>query len=380
MKRAKGLFEKIISDENLSLAIDEVNRTHHWRPHHKPNKAVKWVESNKEKCIEELRRIITEGFKPSPCILKRRWDKSADKWRNIHEPKLYPDQYIHHALIQVLQPVMLKQMDYWVCGSIRGRGIHYGLKGLKKWNYDDLKGTKYCAELDIHHFYESITSKIVIGRMKQLIKDRRTLDLIERIIREGVMIGSYCSQWFANTLLQPLDKLIRENGATHYIRYMDNFTIFASSKRTLRKIKIIIECWLSEHGMELKENWQIFPTMARKVSALGYSIGHGYTLLRKKNCLRLSRQLHRFYKKSKRKLEIPINFAFGLMSRIGQLSHCNSLHFRKKYVRVGTQRKLKNIIREFSRRMDKWNMSLVKQLNSEFLQKTLKLSVMSPPN
>ena len=41
MKRARNLFEKLVSDENLTLAIDEVNRTHRWHPHHKPNRVVR---------------------------------------------------------------------------------------------------------------------------------------------------------------------------------------------------------------------------------------------------------------------------------------------------------------------------------------------------
>ena len=44
MKRQGNLFEKLIGDENLNLAIDEVNRTHRWHPHHRPNKVVAWVD------------------------------------------------------------------------------------------------------------------------------------------------------------------------------------------------------------------------------------------------------------------------------------------------------------------------------------------------
>lgn len=48
--------------------------------------------------------------------------------------------------------------------------------------------------------------------MRCLIKDRRVLDLIWRIVKDGVRIGSYTSQWFANTVLQPLDQMIRDSG------------------------------------------------------------------------------------------------------------------------------------------------------------------------
>ena len=62
MKRAKNLFEKLVSDDNLLLAIDEVNRTHHWRTHHRPNSCTAWVEETKEERVKELRQIIIDGF------------------------------------------------------------------------------------------------------------------------------------------------------------------------------------------------------------------------------------------------------------------------------------------------------------------------------
>ena len=162
MKRAGNLFPQLISDGNLDLAIDEVNRTHRWHPHHRPNKVVAWVDRTQEERVKELREIILQGFEPSPSTPKRRWDKSAGKWRDIYEPRLWPDQYIHHALVQVLQPAMMRGMDPWCCGSIRGRGIHYGMRGIKKWLRNDPKGTRWCAELDIHHFYESLQPAVVM--------------------------------------------------------------------------------------------------------------------------------------------------------------------------------------------------------------------------
>ena len=73
MKRAGNLFPQLISDGNLDLAIDEVNRTHRWHPHHKPNRVVKWVEETREERRAELRQMILDGFTPSPSTPKRRW-------------------------------------------------------------------------------------------------------------------------------------------------------------------------------------------------------------------------------------------------------------------------------------------------------------------
>jgi hypothetical protein len=360
MKRVGHIFETLISDENIKKAIDEVNRTHRWEPRHRVNKVVAWVESTKQERIEELHRLIVEGFNPSPAAEKKRWDKAAGKWRNIHEPRLYPDQYVHHILVQALQPVMMRGMDLCACGSIRGRGIHYGIKKLKRWMKEDGKDTKYCAELDIHHFYDSLKPEVVMDRLRHLIKDERTLDLCWRVVKGGVSIGAYTSQWFANTTLQPLDMMIHERQyrVTHYIRYMDNFTIFSPNKKALHGLIKDIDTWLKAHGMELKDNWQVFPTKSRLPTALGYRYGHGYTILRKRNLFRLKRQMMSYRKKRRRRRRIPHSLAFGLLSRLGQMKHCNSTRLYTQYVGAGTQKNLKTTVRQYMRKERKrWNTS-----------------------
>ena len=218
MKRAGHLFEKLISDGNLSKAITTVCDSHRWIVFpKKQNQTVIWLESDLKARIKELRAIIENGYVPSPVIRKRRYDANAGKWRDIAEPKIFPDQCIHHALIQVLEPVMMRGMDNWCCGSIKNRGAHYGIRGIKKWLKTGRK-VKWCIEIDIRHFYDSISPEVMMDRMRHLIKDYRTLDLIERIIADGIQIGAFCSQWFANTLLQPLDLLIRETGATRHVQ------------------------------------------------------------------------------------------------------------------------------------------------------------------
>jgi hypothetical protein len=47
----------------------------------------------------------------------------------------------------------------------------------------------------------------------------------------------FFSSWFLHLLLQPLDLMIHQKryGVSHYLRQMDNFTIFGSNKRKLKK-------------------------------------------------------------------------------------------------------------------------------------------------
>lgn len=359
MKRKKDVFVKIVTTENLRRAIQDVINSHKWLHYpDKPNKTSIWLQNTIDERVEELRTILVNGFEPSPCKKMKRYDRNAGKWREISEPRLYPDQCVHHALVQVLEPIMMKGMDHWCCGSIKGRGAHYGVKALKN-RMKRTKGMKWCVEADIKHFYDSLSTEEVVAKMKTLIKDYRALDLIERITKDGVLIGAYCSQWFANTFLQDLDRAIRQNGITFYIRYMDNFTIFTARKRNADKVIAVMIEWLHKHNLELKENWQKFQTDKRLPNALGYRFGHGYTLLRKKNRIRLIHLLKRFYRLRERNGFIAVKFAQGLLSLIGMYRHCNSYQFYKQYVKQHTQRKLKNIVREWQKGVHvQWSMYL----------------------
>lgn len=358
MKRVSNLYPKLISEENLRRAILEVNATHRYYPHHRPNRTVSRVEADIDMYVKLLRDIFSNGYEAAAPRLARRWDKSAGKWRDIAEPRLWPDQYVHHAVIQVLEPVMMRGMDRFCCGSIRNRGIHYGVRAIKKWLRTDPKGTKYAEELDIRHFYDSLTAEAVMERLRQLVKDRRMLAACERLMKHGILIGAYFSQWFANTVLQPLDQLIRESGLCgHYMRYMDNFTLFGRNKRKLRKLRELVGKWLGARGLSLNRKWQLYPVASRTVAALGYRFGHGYSLLRKRNMLRLKHSLAECYRAMRRHRKIRPLLAQGLLSRLGQMKHCNHVHFFERYVEPGLQRKLKLVVSENARKeRAKWNM------------------------
>lgn len=358
MKRVNNLYNYMISDENIRKAIDEVNASHRWCGNHKGNKTVAWIELTIDDRIKDLREIIEKGFEPIKPKVKRRYDRNAKKWRDIAEPILWPDQYVHHILVQALEPVMMRGMDRFCCGSIKNRGAHYGVKYIKKWMRFDRKGTRWCAELDIYHFYDQLTPEVVIRRFKRLIKDHLVLDLIERVLKFGVLIGAYFSQWFANTVLQPLDVLIRECGANHYARYMDNMTIFFSNKKTVIKTIKSISKWLGVHDLRLKDNWQYFRTRKRLPNALGYRYGHTYTLIRKHRLLDIKRQIKSYYRQ---KGNVSHKFASSLISRLGSLKHCNSRNILKELVPKGLLKKLKDIVRNHQRKeLEEWNTFLAR--------------------
>lgn len=95
--------------------------------------------------VAELRRFIEDLVSGDahmhPPLKRRRWDRNADsgkgKWRGINEPLLWPDQYVHHAVLQPMIPHIMRSMDKYCIASVPGRGNSYGVKAIKKWMKGD---------------------------------------------------------------------------------------------------------------------------------------------------------------------------------------------------------------------------------------------------
>lgn len=346
MKRCGNLLPALISDENIAFAIQEVNRRHRIGPHHKPNRVVKWVERTLPDRIEELRCILRGGFAPSPALRRTIYDTSCRKEREIYIPKLWPDQYVHHALIQVIQPIIMRGMDHWSCGSIPGRGPLFGKKGIERWMRNDKKGTRYCLQMDIRRFYPSLKPEVVMAQMARKIKDKRVLALIRETMKDGVPIGCYFSQWYANAALEPLDRLMREHGgAAHHVRYMDNLTVFGPNKRKLRRLVAAVKAWLEAHDLALKPDWQIFPTKDRTPDAMGFRFRGGVALPRKKNVLALKRSCIRVYRRIRNGMNVTPRQARVILSRVGSLSKARALSVIRKWVEPIGIRRLKAAVR-----------------------------------
>lgn len=130
----------------------------------------------------------------------------------------------------------------------------------------------------------------------------------------------------------------------------------------------LIEQWLNAHGLQVKANWQIYRVTARRLpNALGYRYGRGYTFLRKTTLLRIRRKLREAYRLIDRRMQLPYKLVHGMMSRLGQLKHCNSKQLRARIIRQNFVKMLKNIIRNHRRKeLMEWNTALQRYTERRF--------------
>lgn len=239
-----------------------------------------------EKYIEEVQETVRSGtYKPrkhESCVIN---EKGPHKQRTIIKPDYYPEQVVHHIAVDSIKEAVLHGMDRFVLGSIPGRGAHYGKKYIKKWITHDVRNTKVVGKLDIRHFFQSIDHDVLRAWIHKKIRPGIVRDLLDVIIEateEGIPLGYYTSQWFANFLLQPLDHYIKEElHVPHMTRYIDDIVIFGSSKKQIHEAVEKIDAYVWKHyGLMIKDNWQVFRLAyeTRELAVTCESLGELYDL------------------------------------------------------------------------------------------------------
>lgn len=210
--------------------------------------------------------------------------------------------------------------------SIRGRGIHKCVKDLYKDLHNNIEETQYCLKLDIRKFYPSIDHEILYSIIQKKIKDKWLLTLLKEIIdsAEGVPIGNYLSQFFANLYLTYFDHWIKEEvKCKYYYRYADDIVILDSDKSRLRNILIAIKFYFHNIlKLQLKHNYQVFPIEKRGIDFVGYIFRHKYILLRKSIKTKMLRLVNLYLNKKISKS----TFESRMTSYRGWLKFCNSKH------------------------------------------------------
>lgn len=353
MKSYNHLFEIAISDDILLSSLNGASKGKRDRPE------VKKIFKNLEKYIKKYREWLIKGeytpIKHKAVVIN---DGFLLKKRVVMQPYFYPEQWTQHVIVKTLQPIFLKGMYEYSCGSIPGRGVHYGKKYLEKFIKHNKAEIKYVLKLDIRHFYQSINTDILKARLRKIIHDEKMLKLIYFILDsnvaeldgedfiEGLPIGFYTSQWFANWFLQPFDHFIKEELKVKcYVRYMDDIVIFGRNKKELHKNFERIKEYLASLDLEVKSNYQVFrfdyidkngKRRGRPIDFMGFKFYRDKTTIRGKIFLRAIRKARKMGQKER----ITWYDASQIMSYIGWFKHTDTYKAFKKYIEPNINLKL----------------------------------------
>jgi RNA-directed DNA polymerase len=139
----------------------------------------------------------------------------------------FRDRVVHHAVMNLIEPPLDRTFisDSYACRH--GKGVHAAVDRYQDW----AQSYTYVLKMDVRQYFPSIDHEILKGKLQRRIKDRRVLDLLDRIIdgspnghaelcyfagddlftplerRAGIPIGNLTSQFFANLYLDDVDTL-----------------------------------------------------------------------------------------------------------------------------------------------------------------------------
>lgn len=258
MKRKNNLYDDICSIKNIELICNKVFKTCKNK-----EKIYKW-ESVKDilivKIYEDLNNRNYKFGKYHKFIIYE------PKKRVIMAMDMY-DKIVNHLVSEyILLPSIVPCLIDSNVASRKGKGTSYGVFLYYKYrNYYDSKFGKdnyYLLKMDIHKFFDYINHDILKEKLKNKIKDKDALNILNIIIdstNSGIPIGANTSQLFAIFYLDEIDKYIKEELKIKcYIRYQDDMLLIHHDKEYLKYCLEQIKNKLNNLKMTLNSKTKIY--------------------------------------------------------------------------------------------------------------------------
>lgn len=253
MRRVKNLFPKIPLHDNLYYAFYKAARKK------RRKRAVIEYCDDLSHNIDELREEI---LCLSPKVGNYRFFWVEDPKPRYICAASFKERVLHHAIMNVCEPVLdaFAIEDCYACRV--GKGTFKAILKCQKFS----QCNKWYIKLDIKKYFDSIDHNVALSLLNNKIKDDRLCILFEKILNtyhtkpgKGVPIGNLISQHVANFYLGYFDHWIKETlHIKGYLRYMDDFVLFTSSRLKSKALLNKIESYLANFlKLQLKHTIQI---------------------------------------------------------------------------------------------------------------------------
>lgn len=329
MKRIGYLYEKIISMDNLRLADEKA------RKGKRNTYGVRVFDKNREENLLKLHEMLkNKTFRTS------KYDVFT-----IHEPKerviyrlpYFPDRIVHHAILNILEPIWRSVFTDNTYSCIKGRGIEGCARRVGEIiRRHPIDRPLYCLKIDIVKYYPSIDHEVMKKIIRKKIKDADVLNLLDEIIdsTDGLPIGNYSSQYLANLYLAYFMHWVNEVLKVESTEYADDITFFAENKEVLHKVHKAIKCKLEgELKLKIKGNWQIFKIGMNRYDKSGRALDYvGYQFFRKQKLMRkrTKQNLCREMKAARKKGIKEDALKMRISPWLGWTAHSDSRHLLEK--------------------------------------------------
>ncbi len=255
----ENLMEEVVKDENRARALEAVKRNRGAAGIDRMKTTE--LESHLQAHWEWIRaKLLAGSYVPSP-VRRVEIPKPNGGTRMLGIPTVQ-DRLIQQMLLQVLTPILDPMFSEHSYGFRPGRSAQDAVRTAQRYAQG---GKDWVIDFDITKFFDHVNHDILMGRIANVIRDKRVLHLIGKYLRRGAMVdgivtasvegtpqGGPLSPMLANIYLDALDKELERRGHA-FCRYADDCNIYVGSQAAAERTLASIRDWIEKH-LRLKVN------------------------------------------------------------------------------------------------------------------------------
>ena len=218
-----------------------------------------------------------------------------DPKRRLVSAAPFRDRVVHHAVFSAIGPLFERGFIDDSFANRVGKGTHRAIA-----RYEHFRDRySHVLRCDIWRYFPAIDHAILKADLRRRIACSPTLALCDTLIdgsnphdevlhhfpgddlftpiqrRRGLPLGNLTSQFFANVYLDGLDHFAKEVLRAPYLRYVDDFALFANSPAQLAEWRQRIEQWLQGRRLRLHPGKTRIAATTEPATFLGLMLHQG---------------------------------------------------------------------------------------------------------